>query len=166
MNVNELLDMLEEVLKEGSQVPFSGKRVVDMDQVMDVLDEVRRILPDEIRQSRAILKERADIIASARQEADALIRQAEDRARVLVSEQEITRGAQKRAAEQLATAQKEVRTMRVTVTEYCENMLRTTEEQLARSGQQMIRSLQEETGKNVQELKTLRENLPRNAKNS
>ena len=152
MNIDELLDLMEETMEEASGLPFSGsKRMVDIDKMRDIIDEVRLNVPTEIRQAKAIVNDRADIIASAKREAEAIVKKAEDRARVLVGEEQIVRAAQQRAAEILSSAQSQSREMRTTVTDYCENMLRITEEQLAR---------------NAAEVKTVRANLRQNAKNN
>ena len=152
MNIDELLDLMEETMEEASGLPFSGsKSMVDIDKMRDIIDEVRLNMPTEIRQAKAIVNDRADIIASAKREAEAIVKKAEDRARVLVGEEQIVRAAQQRAAEILSSAQSQSREMRTTVTDYCENMLRITEEQLAR---------------NAAEVKTVRANLRQNAKNN
>ena len=152
MNIDELLDLMEETMEEASGLPFSGsKRMVDIDKMRDIIDEVRLNMPTEIRQAKAIVNDRADIIASAKREAEAIVKKAEDRAQVLVREEQIVRAAQQRAAEILSSAQSQSREMRTTVTDYCENMLRITEEQLAR---------------NAAEVKTVRANLRQNAKNN
>lgn len=152
MNIDELLDLMEETMEEASGLPFSGsKRMVDIDKMRDIIDEVRLNMPTEIRQAKAIVNDRADIIASAKREAEAIVKKAEDRARVLVGEEQIVRAAQQRAAEILSSAQSQSREMRTTVTDYCENMLRITEEQLAR---------------NAAEVKTVRANLRQNSKNN
>ena len=152
MNIDELLDLMEETMEEASGLPFSGsKRMVDIDKMRDIIDEVRLNMPTEIRQAKAIVNDRADIIASAKREAEAIVKKAEDRARVLVGEEQIVRAAQQRAAEILSSAQSQSREMRTTVTDYCENMMRITEEQLAR---------------NAAEVKTVRANLRQNAKNN
>ena len=53
MNVEELLDLMEETLEAGTAVPFApAKRVVDVDRMRDIIDEVRNNLPDEIRESK------------------------------------------------------------------------------------------------------------------
>ena len=151
MNIDELLDLMEETLEDATGLPFAGgKRVVDIDKLQDIIDEVRLNLPTEVRQARAIVNDRADIVADAKREAEALVRKAEERARILVGEQEIVKAAQQRAAEIVGGAQTQEREMRTTVTEYCENMLRVTEEQLAR---------------NAAEVKTVRANLRQTAKN-
>ena len=151
MNIDELLDLMEETLEDATGLPFAGgKRVVDIDKLQDIIDEVRLNLPTEVRQARAIVNDRADIVADDKREAEALVRKAEERARILVGEQEIVKAAQQRAAEIVGGAQTQAREMRTTVTEYCENMLRVTEEQLAR---------------NAAEVKTVRANLRQTAKN-
>ena len=151
MNIDELLGLMEETLEDATGLPFAGgKRVVDIDKLQDIIDEVRLNLPTEVRQARAIVNDRADIVADAKREAEALVRKAEERARILVGEQEIVKAAQQRAAEIVGGAQTQAREMRTTVTEYCENMLRVTEEQLAR---------------NAAEVKTVRANLRQTAKN-
>ena len=134
MNVDELLDLLDETLEESTNLPFTGgKRLVDVDKVRDIIDDVRLNMPAEIKQAKAIVNDRAEIVAGARREAEGIIKKAEDRARALVDQQEIVRQAQQKAAEMLSAAQQQSREMRTTITDYCENMLRQTEEILARS---------------------------------
>ena len=84
MNVEELLEMLEETLEAGTIVPFSAsKRMVDVDRMRDIIDEVRNNLPDEIRESKKIVNDREQIMQNARIESENIIQQAEERARVL-----------------------------------------------------------------------------------
>lgn len=151
MTIDELLDFMDELVADSTGLPFGGgKRVVDVDRLQDALDELRLILPDEVRQARAIVNDRADIVAAAKREAVAIVKRAEERARILVSEQEIVKEAQHKGAEIISAAQSQARDMRTTVTEYCERMLKITEEQMA---------------KNAAEVKTLRANLRQTAKN-
>ena len=65
------------------------------------------------------------------------MKKAEDRARILVSEAEIVKAAQQRASEIVSAAQTEARTVRQTVTDYCDNMLKTTEETMAENAAQV-----------------------------
>ena len=134
MNVDELLDLMEETLEEGTAMPFSsGKRVVDVDKMRDIIDDVRANLPDEMRQSKKIVDDRERIMQDAHQEADSIIKQAEERAKLLTSEQEITKRAQKRAVEILTTAQPQSREISKSAPSYCETILKNAEESLARS---------------------------------
>ena len=150
MNVNELLDTIEDVLEESANVPLSGgKRIVDVEQIRDYLDEVRAALPGELRQAQQIVNDRAQIVDSANAQAQAIVKKAEERARILVGDAEIVKAAQQRASEITSAAQTEARTLRQTVTDYCENMLRTTEDTMV---------------ENAAQVKNIRASLRQNAK--
>ena len=134
MNVNELLDTIEDALEESAGMPLSGgKRIVDVEQIRDYLDEVR----SNLRQAQSIVSDRAQLIESANAQAQAIVKKAEERARILVSEAEIVKAAQQRASEIVSAAQTEARTVRQTVTDYCDNMLKTTEETMAENAAQV-----------------------------
>ena len=150
MNVNELLDTIEDALEESASVPLSGgKRIVDVEQIRDYLDEVRAALPGELRQAQQIVNDRAQIVDSANAQAQAIVKKAEERARILVSDAEIVKAAQQRASEITSAAQTEARTLRQTVPDYCENMLRTTEDTMV---------------ENAAQVKNIRASLRQNAK--
>ena len=150
MNVNELLDTIEDALEKSANVPLSGgKRIVNVEQIRDYLDEVRAALPGELRQAQQIVNDRAQIVDSANAQAQAIVKKAEERARILVSDAEIVKAAQQRASEITSAAQTEARTLRQTVTDYCENMLRTTEDTMV---------------ENAAQVKNIRNSLRQNAK--
>lgn len=150
MNVNELLDTIEDTLEESTSMPLSGgKRLVDVEKVRDYLDDIRANLPGELRQAQQIVNDRAQIVDTANAQAQAIVKKAEERARILVSDAEIVKAAQQRAAEVTAAAQSESRTLRQTVTDYCDNMLKTTEEAMV---------------ENAAQVKNVRANLRQNAK--
>ena len=144
MNVNELLDTIEDALEEGANVPLSGgKKIVDVEQIRDAN------LPGERRQAQQIVNDRAQIVETANAQAQAIVKKAEERARILVSEAEIVKAAQQRAGEITTAAQNEARTLRQTVTDYCDNMLKNTEETMV---------------ENAAQVKNVRANLRQNAK--
>ena len=150
MNVNELLDTIEDTLEESTSMPLSGgKRLVDVEKVRDYLDDIRANLPGELRQAQQIVNDRAQIVDTANAQAQAIVKKAEERARILVSDAEIVKAAQQRAAEITAAAQSASRTLRQTVTDYCDNMLKTTEEAMV---------------ENAAQVKNVRANLRQNAK--
>ena len=150
MNVNELLDTIEDTLEESTSMPLSGgKRLVDVEKVRDYLDDIRANLPGELRQAQQIVNDRAQTVDTANAQAQAIVKKAEERARILVSDAEIVKAAQQRAAEITAAAQSESRTLRQTVTDYCDNMLKTTEDAMV---------------ENAAQVKNVRANLRQNAK--
>ena len=77
MNVEELLELMEETLEAGTAVPFAAsKRVVDVDRMRDIIDEVRNNLPDEVRESKKIVNDREQILTAAQTQAKELSRNA------------------------------------------------------------------------------------------
>ena len=126
-------------------MPLSGgKRMVDVDAARDIIDDIRLSMPSEIAQAKAIVRDRARIIAKAKREADEMIKTAEQRARSLVAREEIVRRAENRAKIINSEATQKAVRMRTTVTKYCDGMLAQTQDLMQ---------------KNFNEMKILRDNL-------
>lgn len=133
MNIEEILDMLDELLDKSWSLPLSGGRsVVDDEKIRELLDDIRLNLPTEIKQAKAIVADRADILATAKREADAIVRRAEDRARALIAQEEIVKAAQQKASEILSQAQSKAKELRSASQEFSDDILRQSEESLAK----------------------------------
>ncbi|MBQ3588038.1 MAG: ATPase [Oscillospiraceae bacterium] len=138
MSLEALLENLEEVLEEGMSLPLSGgKRMVDVDAARDIIDDIRLNMPQEILQAKAIVQDRAQILAKAKKEAEDMVKTAEDRARVLLDREEIVRQAEAKAKTITSEANQQAAQLRATVTKYCDNMLASTQEQLQKSYNEM-----------------------------
>lgn len=144
MNIDDLLDLMDETLEDAFTVPLSGKRMVDADRMRDIIDDVRLNLPTEIRQAKAIVQDRAEIVETARKQADDIVREARERAERITSDTEIVKLSEQKAAEITRVANQGAKEMRNSVTNYCENILRQCEEQMM---------------KNVGEIKSVRSSL-------
>ena len=133
MNIEEILDMLDELLDKSWGLPLSGGRsVVDDEKIRELLDDIRLNLPTEIKQAKAIVADRADIMANAKREADAIVHRAEDRARALIAQEEIVKAAQQKASEILSQAQSKAKELRSASQEFSDDILRQSEESLAK----------------------------------
>ena len=134
MNIEEILDTLDELLDKSWGLPLSGGRcVVDAERVRELLDDIRLNMPTEIRQAKAIVADRAEIIAIAKREAETIIHRAEERAKTLVSEQEIVKQSQEKAADIIANAQSKSNEMRYAASEFADSLLKSTEQSLSDS---------------------------------
>ena len=134
VSVETMLENLEEVLEEGMSVPLSGgKRMVDVDAARDIIDDIRINMPQEILQAKAIVQDKAQIMAKAAKEAEEIVRRAEERAAHLVDNQEIVLKATAKAKEIEQTAQSQANQLKSTVTQYCDTVLTQTQEQLKKS---------------------------------
>lgn len=131
MIIDDILDMMDELLDNAASVPFSVKKsIIDCDQMRDYINEIRLNLPQEIKQAKMIVRDRQSIITDANKEADTIIRRAEDRAKVIVSNDEITKAAKARSAEIIGQAQAKAKELRNAANKYIDDILVKTEESL------------------------------------
>ncbi len=129
MNMDDLMEQLDEVLETGFKMP--GKRVVvDIEKVRAIIDDMRMTMPTEVKQAKGIVADRADIINNAKREADSIIRVAEERAKAMTAQEEITKLAQAKAGEMLAAAQKKSREMRKAAQDFVDDLMQRSDEQL------------------------------------
>lgn len=150
MRIDELLELMDETLEEAFSIPFAGgKRMVDIDKVRDLIDDIRLNMPEEIRHAKEIVRDRADILAAAKREGDTIIKRAEDRARQIVAQEAVVKAAAERAKEITTQAQNNALEMRTKMNDYCEDMLKRTEGVL---------------DKNLNEVKKLRATLRQSGK--
>ena len=106
MTVDELLEQIDDMIDKAWSMPLSGgKCLMEADRLRDIIDDIRGNMPSEIRQAKAIVADRSDIIATAKREAEGIVRAAEERARHMVAQEEITRQSQQKANEILGQAQ-------------------------------------------------------------
>lgn len=133
MNIDDALEAMDEVLDKSMQVPFANKRgLVDVEALRELIDDIRLNLPTEITQAKNLVNDRKVIISDAKQEADRIIRKAEERAAKLVSQQEITRQATEKANQILMNAQTKYTELCNSTNEYVDSMLTRVEELLTK----------------------------------
>ncbi|MCA9834071.1 MAG: hypothetical protein KC435_09005 [Thermomicrobiales bacterium] len=101
------IDQLEAMVSNGKRVPMSRKVMVDEDEFIQHLDDIRSNIPMEIRDAQRLLKQREQVIGEAQDEARRIVNDAQRRAQVLVSEHTILAEAQQLAEEELRRAEKE-----------------------------------------------------------
>ncbi len=130
--VEELLDMLFDMVDEAKNVPLSSDRcMIERDRALDLIDDIRAQFPVELSEAKKVMASRADLIASAKREAEAIRKQAEEKARQMVSEDELLAQTKQKANELMRTAEERSRDLRKAANDYCEDALRRTEEAVA-----------------------------------
>lgn len=124
MIIDEILDMMDDMLDEASSVPFSSKKgVIDLDKMRGCINDLRLNLPDEIRNAKNIVRDRQEIVSDANKEAEQIVRRAEERAKVIVSNDEITKAAKQQAVEILNQAQAKAKDIRNAASKYIDDVL-------------------------------------------
>ena len=127
MEIFTLLDELEEYLEETREIPFTSKGIVNKEEILDIIKEIRLKLPDELKQAKWIKEERARILVEAQKEADGIVKEAENRIISMIDEHEITRKAYEQKAQIIETANEMSREISKGTKDYADNILENVE---------------------------------------
>lgn len=130
--VMELIDQLYTMVSEAWGVPLGNEKcIVERDQVLEILDEIKTAMPVELSEAKRLVSARDEFINNAKREAEGIRNQAEERARALVNDQEIVRIAKARSNEMLASTQAKADALRQASSQFCVDALRRTEEAIS-----------------------------------
>jgi cell division septum initiation protein DivIVA len=117
-----LLERLEELATQATKVPLTGKVLIDPDEVLAIVDEMRDMLPQEIRDANRVSRDREAIIGEAREQAEATVREAQAMATHLTSETAVTKEAQEQADELIDQAKRVAREIRQNALEWADDL--------------------------------------------
>ena len=123
----EYIEMIEDILKKGKVVPFSGRVSVDIDQLNAVLTEMHMNVPDEIRRAQRLIDDHDRIIEDAKAKAESIKKEAENEAKLMLASHEIYRRATDAATDLIAEAKQNARDLRLNALDYTDEKLEKTE---------------------------------------
>ncbi len=123
MEILSILETLEDLIEKSSGIPLTGKCMVDREEVLEIIKEMRLKLPDDIKQATWIKDERQKILLEAQKEASNIVKDAEGRIAALVDEHEITKKAYEQADEIISSSQKNAKEIRLGTKEYADGIL-------------------------------------------
>jgi vacuolar-type H+-ATPase subunit H len=118
MDILYLLDRLEEVVRSAAPVPLTSRAMIDKQECLDVVDQIRLALPEEVKVARRVLSERDQIIAEANDRADQLVARAEEQIALRVEDEVVLQAARDRAQAVVEGAEREARELREQADEY------------------------------------------------
>ena len=131
-NIEDIISALYDMVQDARALPLGAdKCILERDKVLDMLDEIIAQLPVELKQARTIVDSRNELIGQARREAEALIREAQDKAEQLVSEEAIYQEAKRQCQEMVLQTQTRISELRKASNDYMDDALRRTEEAIA-----------------------------------
>ncbi len=156
MDILNLVDRLEELFNESRPIPLTNNVVVDEDRMLDLIDQMRVAIPEEVKKSQKLLAERDRTLAQAQEEAKRTIQLARDKSDGLVERDSIVAAAESRAEQILEQAEQDAEATRKEADDYVLESLTNLEMELERLLNQVrngIRSLmqQQEVPANLQE---------------
>jgi cell division septum initiation protein DivIVA len=127
VDVLVLIDKLDDLIHNAKQIPLTENVRVDREEIYDLLDQMRATIPEEIKQARWIVKERQEMLAEAKREAERIVKEANDEQLRLVSEQEVVNQAENHAEDIVEEARAREREIRLGAEDYADDILNTLE---------------------------------------
>src|SRR2546423_1616957 len=128
MDVLVLIDKLDDTIHNAKPVPLMADQVrVDKEEIYDILDQMRATIPEEIKQARWIVKERQEMLAEAKREAERILKEARDEQARLINDEEVVRQAERQAEEIIEEARAREREIRLGAEDYADDILNTLE---------------------------------------
>ena len=132
MDVLELIDELRGLVHGAKQVPLRDEVRVGKKKLYDLLDQMRSTIPEEIKQARWIVKEREEILADAKREAERIVVEARERQTQLVAEHQLVHTAERAAQDIIDDTRVREREIRLGADDYAAEILDTLEVNLSK----------------------------------
>ncbi|HXN58744.1 MAG TPA: ATPase [Candidatus Angelobacter sp.] len=133
MNIHEAIDRLEYLIGHSRQIPLTRTVVVDQEEALACIDELRLSLPDEIKQARWTLQEQQRLLSEAQAEAARTVGKAGERAQTMISQHELVKRAEKQAEALLKDATIKADETRRAADRYAWEVMQNLETQLLRT---------------------------------
>jgi vacuolar-type H+-ATPase subunit H len=147
MDILHLIDRLEELFNESKAVPLTHNVMVDEDRMLDIIDQMRIAIPEEVKKAQQLLAQRDRLLAQAQEEANRTISLAREKADQLVQKDGVTQEAQRRADQILSQARADAEATRLEADDYVIDSLNRLQAEMDRLLNQVrngVRTLEED----------------------
>ncbi len=131
MDIFVLLEKMDYIIDEAGKLPLTNKVIIEKEDLLEIISEIRLKLPEEINRANWVAKERQRILTEAQTEADSLLERAKRQQDGLLSDTEIMKMAKDRANEILAIAENKAYEIKVNSLNYSDELLAKIQERLA-----------------------------------
>jgi len=130
MDIQHLVDRLEDLIDEGRHFPFSRFTVIDEERALEVIDQMRISVPEQVEKASRLINQRDRLLAQANEEATRVLNLARERSEELTTRDAIVQTAQNRAQNIIAQARREAESIRSEADGYVLEVLKELENQL------------------------------------
>jgi len=132
MDILHLVDRLEELFNESRPIPLTHNVIVDEDRFLDIIDQMRISIPEEVKKAQQVYAQKDRVLAQAQEEASRTISLAREKADQLIEKDSISQDAQRRAAQILEQARLEAENVKAGADQYSMDALLNLEVELER----------------------------------
>lgn len=147
MDILQLIDRLEELFNDAKSVPFTHNVVVDEDRMLELIDQMRITIPEEVKKAQQVVAQRDRVMAQAQEEVNRTLQIARDKADQMTQKDTIAQEAQRRADQIIGQARSEAEATRADADNYVIDTLMQLQDQIAKLSGQVsngIRMVQED----------------------
>lgn len=123
MTVLDLLDEIEDIVETASTVPLTSKIMIDGNELIEIVKEIRLGLPDDVQQAKWVKDEKSRILSEAKSEYEKIIVEAKKQADILVDNNDITLRAQKRADAINQSAEEYAKVLKMKTYDYLDKII-------------------------------------------
>ena len=147
MDILQLIDRLEEIFNDAKAVPFTHNVIVDEDRMLELIDQMRIAIPEEVKKAQQVVSQRDRVMAQAQEEANRTLTLAREKAEQLAQKDVVMQEAQRRADQIISQARAEADATRADADNYVIDTLMQLQDQLAKLSNQVsngVRTVQED----------------------
>lgn len=127
-----MIDRLEELLNESRPLPFTHNVIVDEDRMLDLIDQMRVSIPEEVKKAQQLLAQRDRLLAQAQEEANRTIAIAREKSEALVERDQVAQAAHAQADQIINQAHSKAEDIRADADQYVMDTLLGLEVELDR----------------------------------
>jgi cell division septum initiation protein DivIVA len=132
MDLSARINQLEEMVRDAKSMPLSSSALLNRDEVLELIEQMKDSLPDEIKQARWIVKDREELLAKARRDAEAMVEQGRQEQLRLASHEAVVQKAHVESERILQEAGDDARRLRLEAEDYVDAKLAQLESALQR----------------------------------
>jgi vacuolar-type H+-ATPase subunit H len=133
MDIQHLVDRLEDLIDEGRHIPMTKMTVIDEERALEIIDQMRISVPEEVDKASRILNQKDRLLAQANEEAARIIEIAKDKAETLIARDAIVQAAQNRASNIIEQARQDADNIRGDADTYVVGVLNELESHLIKT---------------------------------
>ena len=152
MDISARIQQLEDMIREAKSMPLSSSVLVNREELLELVNDMREALPEEIKQARWVVRDREELLIKARQEGEGIVAKAHTEQEKLASRQAVAQAAQEEAERIVADATEQARRARLEAEDYVDAKLAQFEITLQRL-QESLQTTQEALAESVERIR-------------
>jgi vacuolar-type H+-ATPase subunit H len=132
MDILHLIDRLEELFNNSRPIPLTHNVIVDEDKFLDIIDQMRISVPEEVKKAQQVFSQKDRVMAQAQEEANRTLQLAREKADTLVEKEALVQDAQRRAGQIIDQARSEAENIKTGADQYALDILMGLQTELTR----------------------------------